>query len=311
LSGTNRTIRRRIQWGALAGVGVLGLGLGIVHIAAPPNASAASGVQRVTASSARNLNAKTLTVLCPVGTTATGGFATTDAPAGVHVDRIWPTGRTVEIHATPLPTVSTSWRISGGAICTTATSDIQYVQSAAKTASKASDDDRRYGVVTFADCPNGKELIGFGGTAIGARLKHVQPVGPGVPYTGDSSTRPIHGASVLASAYAAGSSTATVRAIAVCANVGHGSMVPVKEVHDKTAFKSLGITCPAGKQLHAIGGLMFYPNHYAEKTNFSFALFESFSSASATTGGTSARRRPDNIPVEDWGLVTYGLCAIS
>lgn len=308
MSGNRRTVLRRVQWVVLAATGILGLGL--VHVVTSSSASAADAVRRVTGTSARSVAAKTLTVQCPAGTTATGGFAATDAPAGVHVDRIWPRDRTVEIHATPLPTVTASWRITGGAICVADTADIQYVQSAAKTLTKALDADRRYGAATYGDCPSGKELIGFGATAVGARLTAIQPIGPGVPYTHDpSDAKYMHGVSASADAYAAGSTTATLRGIAVCANRGHGSKVQFAEVYNAKALKNATVSCPAGTQAHAVGTIIMYPNHYEEMTNFSFALIESFDSAADTTAGVWARRRPDNIPVEKWDLATYGLCA--
>jgi hypothetical protein len=119
----------------------------------------------------------------------------------------------------------------------------------------------------------------------------------------------MHGVSVLAKAYAAGSTTATVRGIAVCANRGHGSKVQFTEVYNLAALKNTTVSCPAGTQTHAVGTIMMYPNHYEEMTNFSFALIESFDSAADTTAGVWARRRSDNIPVEKWLLATYGLCA--
>ena len=233
-----------------------------------------------------------------------------DAPSGVHIDQIWPRDRVVSIHATPMPTVTASWRITGGAICVNDTADIQYVLSPAKTLAKALDADRRYGQATFVDCPNGKELIGFGATAVGARLAGLQPIGPGVPYTSDPSQADYqHGVSALAKAYSAGSTTASLRGVAVCANRGHDSKVQFAEVSNLAALKNATVSCPAGTQTHAIGTIIMYPNHYQDMTNFSFAVIESFDSAADSTAGVWSRRRPDNIPVERWLLATYGLCA--
>jgi len=308
VSGNRRTALRGVRWVALATTGVLSLGL--VQIVTSSSASAASEVRRVTGTSARSVGAKTLTVQCPNGWTATGGFASTDAPAGVHIDQIWPRDRVVEIHATPLPTVTANWRITGGAICVADTADIQYVQSPPKTLTRSVDHDRRYGAEIFADCPSGKELIGFGATAVGARLAGVQPIGPGSPYTWDPSDADyLHGVTALAKSYAAGSATVTVRSMAVCANRGHGAKIQFTEVYNPTALKNTTVSCPAGTQAHAVGTIIMYPNHYEEMTDFSFALIESFDSAADTTAGVWARRRPDNIPVEKWLLATYGLCA--
>jgi hypothetical protein len=143
VSGNRRTVVRGVRWVALAATGVLGLGL--IQVVTSSSASAGDAVRRVTGTSARSVGEKTLTVRCPTGMTATGGFAATDAPSGVHIDRIWPLDRTVEIHATPLPTVTAGWRITGGAICVDDTTDIRYVQSPAKTLTKSRDADRRYG----------------------------------------------------------------------------------------------------------------------------------------------------------------------
>jgi len=308
VSGNRRTVLRGVRWVALAATGILSLG--VVQVVTSSGASAAGAVRRVTGTSVQSVAAKSLTVQCPVGWTATGGFAATDAPAGVHIDQIWPRDRVVTIHATPLPTVTAGWRITGGAICVADTADIQYVQSTAATLTRSLDGDRRFGKAVFVDCPGGKELIGFGATAVGARLAGLQPIGPGVPYTSDPSNATYqHGVSALAKAYTAGRPTASLRGMAVCANRGHGSKVQFAEVHSATALKNTTVSCPAGTQTRAVGTIIMYPNHYEELTDFSFAVVESFDSAADTTAGVWSRRRADNIPVEKWLLATYGLCA--
>jgi len=290
------------------------IGLGIAQLAAPTNAVAASGVQQVVGSTAPSRAAKTLTVRCPAGTTATGAFgAIGGVTRGVHIDRLWPQGDTVRIHATPLPSVSRRWRISGGATCVTATTDVEYRASGAAPASRASDDDQRFGVAVRAECPSGKELIGLGGTAVGGRLTHLQPLGPGVPYTGEpAGPGPVHGVSVIGHTYAEGRAHVSIQAMAVCANTGHGTRVEFAETVSTATEKTVAAGCGVGRQIHATGAIITYPNHYAEKTPFSFALLNTLNHrADGLMGSLRVTRHVDDVPTETWGVGAYGICASS
>jgi hypothetical protein len=284
-------------------------------VAIPGTAYSGTGpdLRTVTVTSGRSTAAKTLTATCDAGYVATGAQAVVPGnPYGVHVTEIWPSGRTVRVTAevfsevTPKP----NWAVTVIGICVPRPSGYTTVQGDPKIADRTTDDGSRYGELSFALCPTGKELIGMGGRATGGYLDHLQPLGKGVPYTNDFDPL-MHGVTVIGKARVGAATSARVRAIAVCANAGNGSTFAHAETHNTGQTKSVTATCPANTRIRAAGFVIFYPNHFADNTPFSYATL---SRAEAADGGLTsmqlvAMRHRDTIVTEEWGLVPQLLCA--
>lgn len=284
-----------------------------VTIGVPQPASAAAARTTVTATSAVTAESKAVTVTCPAGFVATGARALIAGdPYGVHITEVWPANRSVRVTAevfaevTPKP----AWALTVTGTCVAAPAGYQIVLSPARVADRLTDDGSRFGELTTALCPAGKELIGMGGRATGGFLDEFQPVGQGVPYTNDFE-KLMHGVRVLGRARPGAPTNAAVRSTAICAAPGSNATFGFAETHDKTAVKTVTATCPVGTQVNAAGWIMFYPNHFADRTTFSYATVGRAAAPnnSPTSLQLVAKRHQDTVATEEWGLVPEILCA--
>jgi hypothetical protein len=278
---------------------------------APTAAHAKSDVSTVMRRSALNAADKSLTVECPTGRVATGAQAFTNGdPYGVHLTEIWPSGRTVRVSAAVFGEVNPrpSWALTVTAMCVPQPAGYLVVQGEALVADHNTDDGRRFGVLSVANCPGGREMIGMGGRATGGYLTQLQPLGRGVPYTNDHTPR-MHGVWVNGKARPWTASSAQVRAVAICAAPGNDMTFGHAERADTTARKSVTATCPTGTRLHAIGFVTFFPNMPVGQP-FSYAtLSRAFTTGPALTSvELIARRHLDPVATQDWGLVPQVLC---
>jgi hypothetical protein len=307
-NGNRGRLARR--WPVVAAIGAVGIGMAVIQVAHPLGASAAAGVQTATATSATSAAAKSVAVSCPSGTWAVGARAAVPGnPYGVHITRVWPLRGRVTVTADVFPGVTTRWKLTVTALCVTRTGDMEYVAGTAATGAKASADDQRYGVVASAMCPSGKELIGMGGRASGGRLEQLQPLGKDTPYTNDTSPL-MHGVRVLGAPMADAAGDATIQGMAVCADSGHGSAVGFAENSGTTSPRTLSASCPAGTEVHAMGYVAFYPNHYADGTAYSYPTLSRFDSpGGAQSMQLVAQRHRDGVPDEEWQLIAELLCA--
>ena len=301
-----RVMPRSRRFWAVVGAGVLAAGA--LQLANPILASAAESVEAVVVTGESGTAARSMTVTCPAETVAVGGLALS-LPTIAHIDQIWPATRSVTFHATPLAGYTGTWRLRATALCVAQPAGLQYVNGPSRSVSRTSDDDQRYGAVSFAQCPGDKELIGMGASAIGGRLDLITPEGPGVPYTGGHGDH-LYGVSVTGAAYAE-SPSGSVRAKAVCADPGVGPVVTTNEASLATTAGSLSAACPAGTQLHSVGMHPMYPNHYEDLTAFSYVLPVRLDATTAglTAGRATMRKHVDSVAVEEWHHVVLSLCA--
>jgi len=256
---------------------------------------------------------RSITATCPAGTIAVGGELTVrPATYGVHLTRVWPAGRNVTVTAEVLPDVAPApiWAATVFARCKTTPAGVVYVNGAAEFAART-DDGRRYGKLSSALCPNGKELIGIGGRAQGGFLDELQPLGRNAPYTNDSAPL-MHGVRLLGRALPGAVVSAIVQARAVCATAGTAavSTFAFAETLNTATAKTTTATCPAGKQVHSAGWVLFYPNHSADNAPFSFAVVTgAFGASDFATFRLTASRHRDTVPAETWDLAAEFLCA--
>jgi hypothetical protein len=256
---------------------------------------------------------RSITATCPQGTIAVGGELTVrPATYGVHLTRVWPNGRNVTVTAEVFPgvTPAPTWAATVTARCKTTPAGVVYADGTVETAART-DDGRRYGKLSTALCPTGKELIGVGGRAQGGFIDELQPLGRNVPYTNDSSPL-MHGVRLIGKALPGATVSATVQARAVCATAGTAplSTFAFAETVNTAAAKTVTATCPAGKQVHSAGWVIFYPNHFDDNSPFSFAaVTAAVGTADLATVGVAAARHRDTVPAESWDLAAEFLCA--
>jgi hypothetical protein len=275
--------------------------------------AAAATISTVRVTGPQAVGNRSITATCPTGTIAVGGgLSVSPAAYGVHVTRIWPNGRTVTVTAEVFPgvTPAPTWAATVTARCKTTPAGVVYADGTVETAART-DDGRRYGKLSSALCPAGKELIGVGGRAQGGFIDELQPLGRNVPYTNDSSPL-MHGVRLIGKALPGAAISATVQARAVCATAGTAplSTFAFTETMNTVAAKTVAATCPAGTQVHSAGWVIFYPNHYDDNSAFSFAAVTAATGPSnlAMFQVTAARHR-DTIPAESWDLAAEFLCA--
>jgi hypothetical protein len=275
--------------------------------------AAAGSITTVQVVGANAVGNRSITATCPAGTIAVGGeLAVRPATYGVHVTRVWPVGRKVTVTAEVLPDVTPvpTWAATVTARCKTTPAGVVYANGAAETAASG-DDGSRYGKLSDALCPNGKELIGIGGRAQGGFIDELQPVGRNAPYTNDSAPL-MHGVRLIGRALPGAAGSATVQARAVCATAGAAavSTFAFAETLNTNATKTTTATCPAGKQAHSAGWVIFYPNHYADNTPFGFAVVTgAVGDTDLATFRLTASRHRDAIPAESWDFAAELLCA--
>ncbi len=258
-----------------------------------PAAHAVAGLQRVYGATASVFTTShTLTLTCPVGKVAIGAAASVLGSAiDVHVIGLWPEGGKATVVASSDRNPSTAaWALQGMAICATPAADFQTVVSPLVADG-----------ATSAQCPAGKVVIGMGARVSFGRLLYAIPFGPGNGAQGLTSV-------MAASARQVAFIPTLVQTVAICANSSRASRLAKAQVSGTGAVHVTTVTCPAGTQLHALGGYNHYPN---QSQPASFALFSSFASPPAQPNMATviSREVVDNIPAQTWGLDVWAVCA--
>jgi hypothetical protein len=298
--------------GAVAALAAV-VAFAVPEVVNPAAAAAADDIKNVTVTSAATSGAKVVVGLCPATYVAVGAHASVAGnPYGVHITKIWPRNGSFEVRAevfaeAPVPA---PWKLVVTGICVPFKAGITNVLGPVRIGNRFSDEDRRYGTVTNAMCPTGKELIGMGGRADGGYLEELQPLGQGTPYTNDSSPL-MHGVNVLGHARVGASTNATVQGIAVCANPGNLSTFGYTDTFDNLPTRTVTAACPVGTRVHSVGFIIFYPNHYLDNTPYSYATVSRAAAQhnSPTSVQLVAQRHRDVIPAEKWTFAPELLCA--
>lgn len=281
--------RQRLRL-ALAGV------LAVSLLSLPAPAAAVPGIQRVVGATASAVTTShTLVLTCPAGKVAIGAGASVLGTAiDTHITGMWPEANKVTLTAASDRNPATApWALQGMAICATSAADFQSVPSPL-----ASD-----GVnAAYAQCPAGKVVIGMGARATAGRLIYAIPFGPNPDGTGVPTIVTGAVARVVSAV------PAFVQVMAVCGNASRASRVAKGQTVGTAPVQTASVTCPAGTQLHAIGGYNHYPN---QTQPASHALFRGFSSSFAqpTLAVVTSREKVDNVPSQTWGVDIWAVCA--
>ena len=270
--------------------------LSVALLSSPAPASAVPGIQRVFGATASAVVAShTLTLTCPAGKVAIGAGASVLGTAiDTHVTGLWPEGNKVTLTAASerIPATAT-WALQGMAICATNAADFQYVAS--PIAGDVVD-------AAYAVCPAGKTVIGLGARTSFGRLIYAFPFGP-APDGGGVLTTVTGAVERVNSAV-----PSTVQAMAVCGNTSRASQLVRGQSLSTASVQTASATCPAGTQLHAIGGWNHYP---AQTPVASHALFTSFNSSIAqpNLAVVMSRKKVDSVPTQYWGVDIWMICA--
>jgi hypothetical protein len=137
-------------------------------------------------------------------------------------------------------------------------------------------------------CTGGQQLIGIGARAIGAKLYNMLPFEPQWNGTG---TETPDTAIAHADTFAGGAATATLQAVAVCANPGHNPQkAEALYTGPALATTQLAASCPAGLQVHSVAYITFYD-----------AMVQSATTDRALQGATiTLFQRGDAVPDTDY-----------
>ena len=153
----------------------------------------------------------------------------------------------------------------------------------------------------FAECPAGKVLVGMGVRVAFGRIDYAIPWGPGNGTLGLNSVMAANNRQISFI-------PSFVQTVAVCGNASRASRLAKGQVVGVGPAKTSTVACPAGTQLHALGGYVHYPN---QTSPVSYAMITSCGSLAAqpNTALVTARELVDNIPPETWGLDVWAVCA--
>jgi hypothetical protein len=266
-------------------------------VAAAPAAAGVLGLQLVgDVSALSSTDKKVAAVPCPAGKMIISGGASVEGAEGsVHIDRLRPVqhGHYFEAAASEWAAGRTSepWRLRVYAICAYPMTGV--VRVAAR--SESYDSPLRTAV---AECPAGKQLIGFGGAAALELNRRVvlSVVLPSVDLT----------RVVVQSWQELGGEPAdwTAEAYAVCADPTPGLVVVQNSAPPSSVDKAVGVDC-GDKQLHAIGSGIFS----AGRAGFAGLYPGALPLPAAPLPGGTAITKEDPTGLDwDWHVYTAGIC---
>jgi hypothetical protein len=279
--------RQRLRL-ALAG------GLAISLLSMPAPAIAVPGIQRVVGATASAVTiSHTLVLTCPAGKVAIGAGASVLGTAlDTHVTGFWPEGNKVTLTASSERNPATAtWALQGMAICATSAADFQYVAS--PVAGDVLD-------AAYAVCPAGKVVIGMGVRTSFGRLLYALPFDP----AGTPALTAVTGAVTRV----VSTVPSSVQSMAVCGNASRASQAVRGQTVGTAPVQTASATCPAGTQLHAIGGHTHYPDQPPPASHSLFTGFNS-SFAQPNLAVVQAREKVDNIPAQYWSVEIVAICA--
>ena len=195
-----------------------------------------TGMQRVTATSASNSAAKSVTATCPSGKRLIGlGGETAGGSGQVVLDVIRPNqGLTAAVVTAREDQngFAGNWTVSAYAVCAVAPQGLQRVSAARQVTANEPD--------IVADCPAGKGLLGVGGEASGGSGQ-VAIETYALPGTGEP-TRGVARGFEDQDGY---TPAWTLTAYAICAN--SAQRVDNTSPFDSVGSKGVALACPAGK----------------------------------------------------------------
>ena len=280
----------RHRWLLLLLAAVVGMLAGSV-VAATPAAAGVLGLQLVMDVTASNsTDKKVMGVPCPRGKMIVSGGAYVDGAEGeVKVDRLRPVfhGHYFEAAASEWARrTDRSWRLHVYAICAYPTPGLVHVAAR----SKSYDSPLRTAV---ADCPPGKQLIGFGGAAA---VEFDRRVVLSVVLPSADLTRV-----VVQSWQELDGEPAdwTAEAYAVCVDPVPGMFLAQNSPPPSSLDKAVGVDC-GGKQLHAVGSGIFSGG----RAGFTGI----YPGAAPILGGTAITKEDPTGVDGDWYVYTAGIC---
>lgn len=271
--------------------------LALVGVAGPPAAAGGGGGPGLSWSPSPLSPdpVKTWFVTCPRGTVAVGGGAVlVGDSAGVHLDLLRPAPDGSLFEAGASATADRrgrgEWGLVVYGICVPPPSGLVYVPP---VPSDSYDSPLR---TALATCPAGKKLLGFGGRAAVEPSRNValHAMLPSVQLD-----------RVVVQSWALeGGETDdwTAEAYAVCADpVPGAAMVVTTAGPDSTGAKVAGALCPAGQQVHAVGGAIF--NAAGQ------AWFPGLYPSADLHSATALALEDQTGYVGSWFLNAYAICA--
>ncbi|HYN92303.1 MAG TPA: hypothetical protein VES42_00435 [Pilimelia sp.] len=280
----------------LAAASLAGLGASFA-VTGPAAAVPISGVVRAELESPDNAVDKSVIVACPAGKKVinAGGYITA-GNGSVAMDDIYPdeTLSTVKVSGRETDPIATNWRVKGFATCADEPAGLEWVW-------ERSDDDTDDAKSVTARCPEGKTLLGTGGTLVGGNgeviIDEIKPDGgPGVAPTE---------VTVQAAEADAFTGSWRVNALAICAEPLDGQQRISAQTAPASVNDGVRADCPAGQVATGSGAEIVGPTGEV-------VLDDSYPTNGSTVDpptATTVYGQEEDATAADWFIRGFVICA--